>query len=53
MKEHKNLYYIFLWDYEKNKVSFKKIELIKKAFIENYQIVKPKQHSPPIINEEK
>lgn len=50
MKKHNALYYVFLWDYKKNKLSLEKIELIQKAFIKKFQTVNPKQHSPPISN---
>lgn len=52
MKKHNALYYVFLWDYEKNKLPLEKIEQLRKAFIKKFQTVYPKQHSPPIIKKE-
>lgn len=50
MEKHNALYYVFLWDYEKNKLSLEKVEQQRKVFTKNFQIVEPKQHSPPITN---
>lgn len=50
MEKRNALYYVFLWDYEKNKLSLEKVEQLRKVFIKKIQTVNPKQHSPPIIN---
>ncbi|MBP3627186.1 MAG: hypothetical protein J6J39_03955 [Clostridia bacterium] len=49
MREHNNLYYVFLWDAQRNVLSLDKIEQIKRIIFKASQALEPKQHSPPHI----
>ena len=52
MEKHNVLYYIFLWDYERNILPLEKVEQRIDRIAKKIQTVEPKQHSPPINKKE-